>query len=181
MDPLKIYDYLLKTRQRVMDAVRALSPQQYEREFAFGLKTIGATLTHIMVSEWYYIERLEGRTVPPYEQWPIKYENPPSFDVIERTWREQARKVRATIADQRDWTRQITWLSFPDNTQGNKRFHITCSAGDLFTQLALHEIHHRSQLMAMLRQLGSVILQDLDYNALMFERVEIKEAVAGAT
>mgnify|MGYP003453290238 CR=1 FL=1 len=43
---------------------------------------------------------------------------------------------------------------------------------DLFTQLALHEMHHRAQIMAMLRESGAAILEDLDYNALMYQRVE---------
>lgn len=176
MDPLRIYDYLTKARERVFDAVRPLTPEQCHHQFAFGLNpggTIGSTLTHIMISEWYYIERLEGRTVPSYDQWPIKYEPPhaPAFDVIEKTWREQAKKVRAAIAAERDWDRKITWLSFPDDTRGNKRFHITATAGDFFTQLALHEVHHRAQVMVMLRELGTPLV-DLDYNALMFERRE---------
>lgn len=174
MDPLRIYDYLLKTRERVFDAVRPLTPEQYQRSFTIGLKSIGATLTHIMVSEWYYIERLEGRTVPPYDQWPIKYEAPPPFAVVEKTWREQAKRIRGVVAAEKDWKRRITWLSFPDDTRGNKRYTITCTAGDLFTQLALHEVHHRSQIMAMLREVGDAVppLEDLDYNALMFERRE---------
>ncbi len=172
MNAPRIYDYLIKSRERVFDAVRPLSPQQYYREFPFGLKTIGRTLTHIMISEWYYIERLAGRTIPPYDQWPIKDENPPAFDVIEKTWREQAKNVRAAIAaesSQGDWSRTITWLSFPDDPRGNKRFHITATAGDFVTQLALHEVHHRAQIMAMLRELGRPV-QDIDYNDLMFER-----------
>ena len=176
MEPLKIYDYLTKARQRVLDVARTLSPRQYQQEFKLGLKTIGSTLTHLMLSEWYYIERLDGRDVPPYEQWPIKYENPLAFDVLEKTWREQAQKTHAAISAQAakgGWNRKIQWLGFPDDTRGNKRFHITCTAGDLFTQLALHEVHHRSQIMAMLRELGKP-LEDLDYNALMFERVEAK-------
>lgn len=175
MDPLKIYDYLTKARDRVFDAVRPLSPPQYQREFPFGLKTFGSTLTHIMVSEWYYIERLQGRPVPPHEQWAIKYENPPAFDVMERTWREQEKRVRASVAAERDWNRTITWLSFPDDTRGNKRFHITCTAGDLLTQLALHEVHHRAQIMAMLRELGKP-LENLDFGYLMFKRREVSEA-----
>jgi uncharacterized damage-inducible protein DinB len=176
MDPLKIYDYLIKSRERVFDAVRPLTPEQYQRSFTIGLKTIGSTLTHIMISEWYYIERLEGKTVPPYDQWPIKDENPPAFEVIEKTWREQAKKTRAAVAAESsasgsDWSRTITWLGFPDDSRGGKRFQITATAGDLFTQLSLHEVHHRAQIMAMLRELGKP-LEDLDYNAMMFERVE---------
>jgi len=175
MNPLKIYDYLLLTRDRMFDAVRTLTPAQYRCEFPIGLKTIASTLTHLMTSEWYYFERFEGRAVPPYAQWPIQYENPPAFEIVEQTWREQSKRIRALIAAERDWNRTITWLSFPDDSAAgrNKRFHITCTAGDMFTQLALHEMHHRAQLMAMLRSSGAAILEDLDYNALMFERREV--------
>jgi uncharacterized damage-inducible protein DinB len=175
MDPLKIYDYLIKSRERVFDVVRTLPPEQYHRPFSIGLKTIASTLTHLMISEWYYIERLEGRSVPPYDQWTFKYENPPAFEVIEQTWREQGKRIRAVVAAEckrGDWNRTITWLSFPDDTRGNKRFHITATAGDFFTQLALHEVHHRAQVMAMMRELGGPPLEDLDYNALMYQRVE---------
>jgi uncharacterized damage-inducible protein DinB len=176
MDPLNTYDYLCIARDRVFDAIRPLTPEQYQRTIGIGLGSgIGSTLTHIMISEWYYIERLAGRAVPPYDQWPIKYEPPhtPPFEVVERTWREQAKRTRAALAAETDWNRVITWLGFPDDTRGHKRFRITTTAGGYFTQLALHEVHHRAQIMAMLRHLGTP-LEDLDYNALMFERHEAR-------
>ncbi len=178
MDPIKIYDYLTKSRQRIFDAVRLLAPQQYQHEFPFGLKTIGSTITHIMISEWYYIERLEGRDVRPYNEWQIKYEDPPPFEVVESTWRKQADDVRGAIKAQetevgpdgtKGWNRRISYLSFPDDTRDNRRFHITATAGDVITQLALHEVHHRAQIMTMLRTFGHAV-QDLDYNELMYER-----------
>ena len=171
MEPLRIYEYLVMTRERVFAAVRALKPQQYEREFRIGLGSIGVTLTHLMISEWYYIERLRGRSVPPYEQWPIKQEHPPTFEIIQRTWQAQAEQVRDVIAAEQDWRRPITWLSFPDESRGHRRFDIHCSSGDLFTQLALHEMHHRAQVLAMLREFA-VSLGDIDFNELMFERAE---------
>jgi len=183
MNPPRIYDYLVLTRTRILDAVRTLSPDLYAREFAFGLKTIGPTLAHIMVSEWYYIERLAGRHVPPYDQWPIKYEPPhtPSFNSIEAAWREQANNSRSVIAaehERGDWSRTITWRSLAPAPA--PRMDIVCTAGDLFTQLAFHEVHHRSQVMAMLRELaasaGAAIptVADLDFNALMFERRKVE-------
>jgi uncharacterized damage-inducible protein DinB len=168
MEPTRIYDYLLKSRGLLFNAVRTLAAEQYLRPFPFGLKTIGATLTHVMISEWYYVERMAGRPVPPYEEWTIKEETPPPFDRLEAIWREQGLRVRGGVAAERDWARRITWLSFPDDR--GRRFHITASAGDFFTQLVLHEVHHRSQVMVMLRELGHP-LEDVDFNAMMFERI----------
>ena len=176
MDPVKSYEYLARARERVFDAIRPVTSEQYGHEFAFGLKSIAATVTHIMISEWYYIARLEGQQVPPYEEWPIKYEAPPAFGVVEAAWREQTKHTRAAISAERDWNRRITWISFPDDA--GRRFHISASAGDLMTQLAFHEVHHRAQVMSMLRGLGDPVkpVEDLDYNGLMYERTPVNGA-----
>jgi len=49
---------------------------------------------------------------------------------------------------------------------------VRATAGGIATQLLLHEVHHRAQVMAMLRQLG-IPAQNLDYSILKFERVEV--------
>lgn len=48
---------------------------------------------------------------------------------------------------------------------------VTASAADIFSQMALHEVHHRAQAMNMLRQLGAT-MEDIDFNALMLRRRE---------
>jgi uncharacterized damage-inducible protein DinB len=173
MSPLRTYDYLIKSRERVLGAIRPLTAQQYARDFPIGLGSIGSTLTHMMISEWYYVERLQGRPVPPYEQWPIKYEHPPAFETVEAAWREQMTRIRSLVAAERDWSRVVTWDSFADD-QG-RRFRITATSGDVLTQLVLHEVHHRAQIMAMLRGLGDSVppLQDIDYSELMYGRQAI--------
>jgi len=175
MNPAKAYDYLSRSRVKVLDAVRSLTPKQYERRFAFGLNTIGRTLTHTMVSEWYYVERLLQRQVPPYEQWPIQDEQPPAFAVIDETWRAQAPRTRAAIEAERDWSRRVGWDGFADE-QG-RRFRVAATAGDLLAQLLFHEVHHRAQVMAMLREIGPPAspVEDIDYNAMMFERTPLVE------
>jgi uncharacterized damage-inducible protein DinB len=116
------------------------------------------------------VERFEGRLVPPYDQWPIKYEQPPSFEAVEAAWQEQMTRIRSLVAAERDWSRAVTWDSFPDDH--GRRFRITATSGDVLTQLVLHEVHHRAQLMAMLRGLGdsAAPLQDIDYGELMYRR-----------
>ena len=45
------------------------------------------------------------------------------------------------------------------------------TAGGIAAQLLFHEVHHRAQVMAMLRQVG-VAAENLDYNNLMFDRID---------
>ncbi len=160
MEPLKIYDYLERARQRIFDRVRPLSAEQYAREFPIGHGTLGRTLTHIMISEWYYVQRICGCDVPPDDQWPIQQENPPPLATLEAAWTEQADHTRAALSAVRDWTAD---LEYRVTTDDDRAEIVTASAADLFTQLVLHEVHHRAQVMNMLRHLG-VAAEDVDFN-----------------
>jgi uncharacterized damage-inducible protein DinB len=66
----------------------------------------------------------------------------------------------------RDWAARFEYRVVQDD---GRAVIVTASAADLFTQLALHEAHHRAQVMNMLRRLG-VTLEDLDFNAMTFDR-----------
>lgn len=166
MDPLKTYDYLSLARKRLFDWIRPLTPDQYTREFPTGLKSISKTLTHMLISEWYYILRITEATVPPQNEWSIRDESPPPFAALEIAWAQQANQTQAALRAVRDWT---TDLEYEVTDDSGKRIHIAASRADIFTQLILHEVHHRAQVMGMLRQLG-IAAEDLDYNALMYKR-----------
>ncbi len=166
MEPLRTYDYLQLARRRVFDWVRPLSPEDYARLFRIGLGTLGRTLTHIMISEWYYVQRMQGHAVPPDDQWPIQDHRPPPFAAIEAAWVEQAGQTRAALGAVRDWKAPLEYQVTAD---GGLPMIVIASPADLFTQLALHEVHHRAQAMNMLRHLG-VAAEDIDFNALMYKR-----------
>ena len=53
----------------------------------------------------------------------------------------------------------------------DKTIVVTATTGDIATQLCFHEIHHRAQAMAMLRQLG-IAAENLDYSLFMYRRRE---------
>lgn len=166
MNPHTIYDYLIRSRQRILDLIRSLDAVQYAREFQIGCGTIGATMTHIVISEWYYVERMQQREVPPYAQWSIQSEHPPPFTEIESFWIRQADATRRALQAVRDWNAAITYRVTLDD---GSPIVVTTSAAGLFTQLAFHEVHHRAQVMNMLRHLG-LDAGDIDFNAMMYER-----------
>ena len=171
MNPHKIYDYLTVARQRVFDWARPLSAENYVRQFPIGLGSIGRTLTHIMICEYAYVLRIEEKEVPPYEQFPFQDETPPPLATLEMAWTEQAGRTRAVLEAVRDWDTELEYIAKRDD----RRVHVTASRGDLFTQLALHEVHHRAQVMSMLRQLGAKA-EDIDYSYLTIKRRELPKS-----
>lgn len=166
MQPLKVYDYLTITRQKLLDSVRSLSAEQYAQAFPIGLGSLGRILTHIMTSEWYYVQRLQQLHVPDYDTWPIRDDAPPAFAELEKHWREQARQTVAALSQVRDWDAPLVYVVTNDD---GRQVKVTTTAGDLFVQLTLHEVHHRAQVMNILRHFG-IAAEDLDYNALMYKR-----------
>lgn len=163
----KVYDYLTLTRQKLFEHARSLSAEEYTRVFAIGLGSLARTFTHTMMAERMYARRLQGLDVPPYSQWPIRDENPLSFSGLESEWTRQAPQTRAVLASITDWETELEYR-FVDHENG-QAFIINATRGDICTQLLLHEVHHRAQAMNMLRHLGRVV-EDLDYNALMYRR-----------
>ena len=166
MEPLKTYTYLTLARARVFDWVRPLGAEAYARPLPNWRRTIGQTLTHIMTSEWYYIQRLQARDVPPYEQWSIREEDAPALAALEVEWKEQAERTQEALRAVRDWSASLEYRVTGDD---GVPAIVTASAADIFTQLVLHEVHHRAQVMNMVQGLG-VTLDDLDFNALMYKR-----------
>ncbi|HYD01271.1 MAG TPA: DinB family protein [Phycisphaerales bacterium] len=170
-DPLRIYHYLTLSRARVLDAARPLTPDQHSQVFPIGFGTLLRTLTHVMMCEWMYARRIERTTLPPYSHWPYHDETPPPLGTLIAAWAEQAEHTRRTIAAVTDWQAPIEYrIPIPGTEDpGEKPQIITATAADIFTQLALHEVHHRAQAINMLRQLGATV-GDIDFNGYMYQR-----------
>ena len=165
MNPLEIYDYLVQARKRWLGWVRSLSHERYAARLPNWGWSIAETVTHLLICEWYYVQRVRKNDVPPYEKWAIRQEEPPPLEKLESLWDEQAAETRAALEAVRDWSAPIEYRA---EQEDGREALVTTSAGALFTQLAFHEVHHRAQLMNMLRQRG-VSLEDLDFNALTFD------------
>lgn len=171
LNPLDIYEYLLKARGRLFDWVRPLTPEQYAKEFPFGLKTLRKTMVEIAMGEYAYTRRLKGESVPPPEDRPLQRFYETEFAQLEQAWTEQVEDTRRTLSEITDWSRPVEYVVRPANQPAVR---IRTTAGGIATQLALHEVHHRAQAMAMLRQLG-VSAQNLDYSLLMYQREQLPE------
>jgi uncharacterized damage-inducible protein DinB len=169
MNFVRTYDYLRQSRGKLSDWIRPLRQDQYTQEFPFGLHSLRATMLEIAGVEWLYVRRLSDpqQALPPREDWPIAEQRQPTFKDLEPAWAEQAARTQDVIAKVRDWDAPIEYTA----TQSGKRIVVSTTKADIATQLCLHEVHHRAQAMAMLRQIG-VPAENLDYSILMFRRRE---------
>lgn len=168
--PIHLYEYLATARAKLLDWVRPLTLEQYTKEFPFGLKTLRDTLVEIPLAEWSYIHRIREEPIirKSQEDHPFWKYYDTGFAPLEAAWKELAADTRRTLRRISDWSKPVEYT-----TVGlEKQYWIRTTTGGIAGQLLFHEIHHRAQAMAMLRQLG-VPAENLDYSLLVYERTEL--------
>lgn len=167
--PPHLHDYLVKARAKLLDWVRPLSLEQYTQEFPLGLKTLRATMIEIASGEWVYTRRLRGEEVLPPADRPFAPFAATGFAPLEPVWQDQTERTNRTLREIWDWSQPLEYLV---KQKDRPTIRIQTTTGGIAAQMLFHEIHHRAQAMAMLRQLG-VAAQNLDYSLFMFHRTEL--------
>lgn len=170
MDPLRLYNYLATARERIFDGVRPIEDSAYRREFGIGLGSLARTLHHCRGAEIMYMRRICGergvpRVVSPTDDPEVTSGDALAFLDLERSWRETA---SATLRGLEEATGD-GWMK-PERIESvweGRAFVYEASPADFFSQLVVHEVHHRAQAMQMLRRLG-VSVGEIDFSTLMF-------------
>jgi len=168
---VRYYDYLVRARGQVLDWVRQAPPTAYTQAFPFGRGSIQATLLHVAGAEWGYVEALLSGEVTAQE---IRQNNPftaermPEFEPLAAAWERRQPITRQALADLREFDRPTAMVV----REMNPPVRFQLPAGGIAGQILFHEIHHRAQVMAMLRQIG-IAAENLDYSVLMVERIPL--------
>jgi uncharacterized damage-inducible protein DinB len=173
MNFVRVYEILTQARGKLFGWIRPLSQAQYTQQFPFGSRTLRATMIEIARAEHAYGKRLREEPVPSFDDYPISESRQPAFADLERMWAILAGETRATLDGIIDWDRAVVRRI----EQSDKIIVSTSTKADVATQMMLHEVHHRAQAMAMLRQLG-VEAQNLDYMVFAAKREEFPKDAA---
>jgi uncharacterized damage-inducible protein DinB len=88
----------------------------------------------------------------------------PTFAAIETAWKALEPSTREWLKDQPNWQRRIEITS---RIRG-RPMRVVYTPEKVALQMCYHEVHHRAQIMAMLRQMG-VAAQNLDFSLHAYE------------
>ena len=169
MQPTEHYEALLYSRRKLQDWVRELTPERYTQEFPFGHKSVRGTLAHLANAECLVGKRVRGEEFSRGNL-PFTDASCPDYPSLETGWRHLEASTRAWLESEKDWTRRIEQVT---NVPGGKRVRVAYTPEKLAFHMFYHEVHHRAQVMAMLRHMG-LSVENLDFSRHAYEWTELE-------
>ena len=160
-------DYHYWARDRMLDALEPLAPEQYNRDLGSSFKSIRDTLTHVYAAEWAWYERWQGRSPTAL----LRTETFADLAALRAAWAEQESKMRAFVADEQ--------AGPIDRVLGYTLLNGATGASPLWQMVqhvVNHASYHRGQITTMLRQIGAAPAKPMDMIA--YYRVKAAEARA---
>ena len=141
------------TTRQLLDRCRALSDDQLDRPFDIGHCTVRATLQHIIVNMEEWSALMAGATTRPTR--PAR-EGESLSSLADRLTRAASdlAQVAHAVRGRDDWDDR--WLDVLDDPPKEKTY------GGAIAHVITHSMHHRAQLLYMLRQLGLTELPEGD-------------------
>jgi uncharacterized damage-inducible protein DinB len=141
-----LLDFHYWARDRVLDAVAALAPDQYTRDLGGSFKSVRDTLVHLYSAEWAWYQRWQGTSPAAM----LRFDDYPDLATLREAWTAHEQKMRAhldTLGD-RDITRVISYRLFSGQAGASPFWQ-------MLQHMVNHGSYHRGQVTTMLRQLGA--------------------------
>jgi uncharacterized damage-inducible protein DinB len=156
-----LLDYHYWARDRVLDAVSQLTPEQFTRDLGSSFKSVRDTLAHLYSAEWAWYSRWQG--VSPTAMLP--FDQFQDVATLRKTWTEHEAQVRAFVDRLGDaGVNNVYEFKLLNGQQASAVFW------QMLQHVANHASYHRGQVTTMLRQLGAQPAKSMDMIAFYRER-----------
>lgn len=148
-----LFDYHYWARDRLLEAVEPLTPEQFTRGMGGSFGSIRDTLAHIYSAEWAWHSRWVGRSPTAL----LPFDMFPDLATIRSAWVDHEGKMRAFLAGlgEDGINRVYDYTLISGHTGAN-----------VFWQMAQHIVnhasYHRGQVVTMMRQLGAAPPKPMD-------------------
>jgi uncharacterized damage-inducible protein DinB len=141
-----LLDFNYWARDRVLEAVRPLTAEQYTRQIASSFPSVRETLVHVYSSEWVWYTRWQGTSPtdrPPVETWP-------DVPALEQAWRALEADIRAFVRGLgAEGVLEEIDYRLMSGQPGRSAYW------EMIQHVVNHGTYHRGQITTMLRQMGA--------------------------
>ncbi len=141
-----LFEYDAWANHRLLDAVAALTQEQFTRDLGSSFPSVRDTLAHIMGGQWIWLERWQGRTptgLPAATDFP-------DLASLRKRWAEIEADLLAFVRGL-SAERIAAVYEYKTLTAGT----FSAPLQYMLQHLVNHGTYHRGQVTTMLRQLGA--------------------------
>ena len=155
---MDLLDRLLRhdawTTRQLLEICRRLTDEQLDREFDIGHRSVRATFQHIIFNVEAWSALMANDPLPLNDGAGVEGQSVDAFIArMDRAASQLAGLARA-VAERGGWDER--WVDSLDNPPAEKTY------GGSIAHVITHSMHHRAQLLYMLRQLGIEALPEGD-------------------
>ena len=133
-------------RDRLLEALEPLTPEQYTRDLGNSFKSIRDTVAHMHAAEWAWYSRWQGTAVTAL----LPADRFPDVASARQAWLDMERQVRAFVNGLGEHeTDRVFNYTLLNGSAGSSPFW------QMLQHVVNHASYHRGQVTTMLRQLGA--------------------------
>jgi uncharacterized damage-inducible protein DinB len=142
----ELLDYHYWAQERVYDAVKPLSPEQFTRDLGNSFPSVRDTLVHILWAECLWYARWQKESLPMPSP-----ETLPDLESVRQAAKKHEMRMRALLErfGQDGINQSMEYTSRLDGKDHKSIFW------QMFQHVINHATYHRGQVTMMLRQLGA--------------------------
>jgi uncharacterized damage-inducible protein DinB len=146
-------DYHYWARDRLLEALEALTSEQYNRDLGSSFKSIRETVVHTYAAEWAWCSRWHGTSPTAL----LSSEPYPDIASIRKAWAENEARVRSfTDGLGESGLANVIEYTLLNGSGGATPFW------QMLQHVVNHASYHGGQVTTMLRQLGSAPAKSMD-------------------
>jgi uncharacterized damage-inducible protein DinB len=146
-------DYHYWARDRLLDALEPLTPDQLNRDLGSSFKSIRETIIHTYAAEWAWHSRWQGHSptaLLPADQFP-------DLAAVRRAWSQHEGDMRAFLdGSGEDGVSRVFEYKLLSGEAG------ASPLWQMLQHVVNHASYHRGQVTTMLRQLGAMPAKPMD-------------------
>ena len=160
-------DYHYWARDRAIEGIERLTPEQYTRDLGSSFKSIRETITHVYAAEWAWYMRWQGESPTAL----LPADRFADLAALGSAWREHELKMRGFVNSLDDaGTSRVIEYTLLNGQAG------ASPVWQMLQHVVNHASYHRGQITTMFRQIGASPAKPMDMIA--YYRVKQSEARA---
>jgi uncharacterized damage-inducible protein DinB len=148
-----LVDYHYWARDRMLEALDPLTPEQFNRDLGSSFKSVRETVVHIYAAEWAWHSRWQGQSPTSL----MTSDAFPDVVAVRRAWTDHEQKMRAFLDGLgEDGIARVLDYKLLSGQAGASPFW------QMLQHVVNHASYHRGQVTTMLRQLGASPAKSMD-------------------